>query len=60
MTDVTESQERMVDWMTRLEGFTVGDAGSDRFEGSRRVRVTTNLGRRYVMWIFPAALSRIA
>ncbi|MDH3628493.1 MAG: DUF4390 domain-containing protein [Acidobacteriota bacterium] len=55
--EVTDSVERMVDWMTRLDDLAIDDAGSDKFNDSRRVRVTTNLGRRYIMWIFPASLS---
>lgn len=55
--ETTESREQMVDWMTRVSDVNIDDAGSERFQGSRRVRVTSNLGRRYVMWIFPASLS---
>lgn len=55
--ETTESREQMIDWMTRIHDVRIDDAGSERFQGSRRVRVTSNLGRRYLMWIFPVSLS---
>ena len=54
---VTDSVSEMRQWMTELEDIPVFNPGRQLIGDRLRVRVEVSLGRRYVMFIFPATQS---
>jgi len=54
---LTDSLEEMRDWMTRLEAIPVFDPTRELRGRSLRVRVEVNLGRRYILFVFPGTRS---
>lgn len=54
----TDDVEAVRAWMTEVSGVTLSLAGLSAPEIRRgRVRVSSVLGRRYVLWVFPASIS---
>lgn len=54
---LTDSPEEMRTWMTRFDEIPVFDPSRELKGRSLRVRVEVNLGRRYVLFIFPGTRS---
>lgn len=61
---LTEEQRRLTDslevvraWMTRLDEIPVFDPARELRGRSLRVRVEVNLGRRYILFVFPGTRS---
>jgi len=54
---LTDSLEEMRAWMTRFDEIPVFDPSRELLGRSLRVRVEVNLGRRYVLFVFPGTRS---
>jgi len=54
---LTDSLEEMRDWMTRFDQVPVFDPTRELRGRALRVRVEVNLGRRYILFIFPGTRS---
>ena len=54
---LTDSLEEMRDWMTRFDEIPVFDPTRELRGRALRVRVEVNLGRRYILLIFPGTRS---
>lgn len=54
---LTDSLEEMRDWMTRFDEIPVFDPTRELRGRAMRVRVEVNLGRRYVLFVFPGTRS---
>lgn len=54
---LTDSVEEMRDWMSRFDEIPVFDPARELRGRALRVRVEVNLGRRYILFVFPATRS---
>jgi len=54
---LTDSAEEMRDWMTRFDEIPVFDPTRELRGRALRVRVEVNLGRRYILFVFPGTRS---